>query len=169
MKFIAHRGNVYGKDEKWENTSKYIMEAIDAGFDVELDVWFVDGQFYLGHDEPGEKLPIVALLTTKKWKNLWFHCKNLEAIFEFSNETLDFDFFNAEWDSFTHYFWHDNDAVTLTSLGYLWTYPGEKLSSNSICVGPDWDDVNYTDEELKGCAGICSDFIAEHRERLQIS
>jgi hypothetical protein len=35
-----------------ENSPDYIWRAIQAGYNVEVDVWFVDGKFKLGHDEP---------------------------------------------------------------------------------------------------------------------
>ena len=33
-----------------------------------------------------------------------------------------------------NYFWHENDRFTITSKGYLWTYPGNKYSENSVIV-----------------------------------
>jgi hypothetical protein len=29
-----------------------ILKAIKLGYDVEIDIWVIDGAFYLGHDEP---------------------------------------------------------------------------------------------------------------------
>ena len=37
--YIAHRGNVNGKNESRENSPDYIMEAISLGFYVEIDVY----------------------------------------------------------------------------------------------------------------------------------
>ena len=28
-----------------------------------------------------------------------------------------------------NYFWHQNDKFTLTSKGYIWTFPGNKYSA----------------------------------------
>ena len=51
-----------------------------------------------------------------------------------------------------HCFWHQEDDVTLTSEGYMWTYPGKELTTNSIAVLPE--------EEIEvEVAGICSDYI----------
>ena len=49
---IAHRGNLYGPDPERENTIEVISEALALGYDVEIDIWLVDGKLYLGHDEP---------------------------------------------------------------------------------------------------------------------
>ena len=51
MILISHRGNLNGKTDD-ENKPKYIEEALSQGFDVEVDVWYDNKQFYLGHDEP---------------------------------------------------------------------------------------------------------------------
>jgi hypothetical protein len=50
MILISHRGNINGKQPSKENHPLYIFEAIKQGFQVEIDVWFIDGKFKLGHD-----------------------------------------------------------------------------------------------------------------------
>ena len=57
-----------------------------------------------------------------------------------------------------HYFWHEEDDYTITSKGFIWTYPGKKLFSNSICVLP--ENANYKNIN---CKGICSDFIDKYK------
>ena len=52
MILISHRGNISGKNSKLENNPDYIIEAKKKGFDVEVDVWFKNNKFYLGHDYP---------------------------------------------------------------------------------------------------------------------
>jgi hypothetical protein len=59
------------------------------------------------------------------------------------------------------YFWHQNDDITLTSNGYLWTYPGKKLTDKSIVVLPEFN--FYNKKDLKKCYGICSDFILNYK------
>ncbi len=39
MKYISHRGNLTGINLERENSPDYIMEAVTADFDVEVDVW----------------------------------------------------------------------------------------------------------------------------------
>ena len=50
MKLIAHRGNLHGPNPDKENSTDYINEAIESGYNVEIDVWFINNKWYLGHD-----------------------------------------------------------------------------------------------------------------------
>ena len=139
MILISHRGNINGIKSDLENKSEYINEALNQGFDVEIDVWWIDNQFYLGHDEPRYLVKEDFL----RKSGLWCHAKNIDAL----NQMIDSEM--------THCFWHQEDDVTLTSEGYLWTYPGKQLTSNSIAVLP----TTKPDVEV---TGICSDFIVRY-------
>ena len=134
MILISHRGNLNGKTDD-ENKPKYIEEALSQGFDVEVDVWYDNKQFYLGHDEPQYLIQKDFL----RKSGLWCHAKNIDALNEMLKEEI-------------HCFWHQEDDVTLTSEGYLWTYTGKQLTSNSIAVLP-------TTRPNVEVAGVCSDFI----------
>jgi len=46
---ISHRGNIDGKT-LLENQPSYIDDAIDLGYDVEIDIWYIGDKLYLGHD-----------------------------------------------------------------------------------------------------------------------
>ena len=50
MYLISHRGNINGIQKNKENEPHYINKAIESGFDVEVDVRFTEGKFFLGHD-----------------------------------------------------------------------------------------------------------------------
>jgi hypothetical protein len=52
-------------------------------------------------------------------------------------------------------FWHQEDDFTLTSSGFIWTYPNKNVLDNSIIVDndPKWKEKNYK------CYGVCSDYI----------
>jgi len=141
MIYISHRGNLEGKSEKDENNPDYILNAVDKGFDVEIDVWFKNDNFYLGHDDPIFKVDKEFLGRDQ----FWCHAKNHEALYEMSKINC-------------HYFWHQEDDYTLTSKGVLWVYPGKKLTKNSICVLPELSDYKIFD-----CLGICSDFIKRYK------
>jgi len=155
MKLIAHRGNTDGKNEDKENHPDYILEAINKGYDVEVDVWSVDGNIVLGHDEPQYDL---GPPQSEMWFNflspqshkLWLHCKNLEAL----GELFKYRDLNV--------FWHDTDAVVLTSKNFIWTFPNKPLLSNSICVLPELG-VNGN---LDKCYGLCSDSPLEYRNAI---
>jgi hypothetical protein len=138
MILIAHRGNVNGPDPKRENSPKYIQEALDKGYDVEIDVSYLDGKWMLGHDKPTYET------TTEFLKNphLWCHAKNIDGLNQMLKNGI-------------HCFFHDKDTVILTSKGYMWTYPGNKLTDKSICVMPEWEENENVDKSK--CVGICSD------------
>lgn len=143
MKLISHRGNLSGPNKDRENHPDYIDEAIKLGFDVEIDVWMVEGVLNLGHDEP--QYGITQQWLNDRYDKLWIHCKNIEAI---------------EWFSLIeglNYFWHEEDTVTLTSQNYIWAYPGKQPIKNSIAVMPEI----YKDN-TKDCLGICSDYIKNY-------
>lgn len=139
MKLISHRGNLSGPSSK-ENDPRYIDLALGAGFDAEVDLWYVKEVLYLGHDEPQYQIEYSWL--RERRDQLWIHCKNLDALFYLKQTNSD-----------CNYFWHQADDVTITSHGFLWTYPGKTLSSFSIAVMPEiqgFDNLNIA-------AGVCSD------------
>ena len=137
MILISHRGNMDGIYPEMENNPIYIDRALKNGYDVEIDVWYEDGTWYLGHDKPQYKIDLDYLKNDK----FWCHDKNIEALNRMLKEDI-------------HCFWHQEDDVTLTSKGYMWTYPGKPLTDNSICVKP-----KKNDKIMKKTFGICSDFI----------
>jgi hypothetical protein len=144
---IAHRGNTNGPIESWENEPTYIDMSIKKGFDVEVDVWYVDGQLYLGHDKP--QYGIDFRWFRDRLTNLWVHCKNIESIDYFQGCGYEFN-----------YFWHQEDDITLTSKNFIWTFPGKKLTPRSIAVLPE----SVKDWELTECLGICSDYIKKYKK-----
>ena len=56
MILISHRGNTNGVNHEKENSISYIEDALNLGFDVEVDVWYHEDNFYLRHDEQNIKL-----------------------------------------------------------------------------------------------------------------
>jgi len=145
MNLIAHRGNINGPDPSKENHPHYIEQAIGQGFDVEVDVRYspLDDKLYLGHDTC--QYPVTWFWFGAYKNNLWIHCKNIEALYEFSSGTSGFN-----------YFWHQNDDYAFTSKGYFWVYPGRYLFYHkSICVCPE---IACGGDWIK-CYGVCSDFI----------
>ena len=144
MILISHRGNLNGKNYLMENKSKYVDFALNKGYNVEVDVWLVGGEVYLGHDNPDEKININYL----KNKNIWCHCKNIDALNLMIKEKI-------------HCFFHIEDDVTLTSNNYLWTYPGKKITHNSIVVLP--EHLKNKNIDFSNAAGICSDYIENYK------
>ena len=144
MKFISHRGNLYGPNKSHENHPKYILNAIKMGFNVEVDVRIKDNFFYLGHDFPQYKIDAKFLINNK----LWCHAKDLNALNKLNKIK-------------SHFFWHQEDDVTITNKGFFWTYPGKQLFKKSICVLP--EKASY--KKFK-CFGICSDYIVKYKKKL---
>jgi len=154
MIIIAHRGNLHGPNSEKENHPDYVSDAINEGFDVEIDAWVINNKVYLGHDGPEYEV-------TKyfeyhgDWYNynghyvnspkLWIHCKNFEAL----NNDI---FFQSPR------FSHDKDDFTIAYCAcsaYIWTYPRNlPLGKKSIAVMPEmvanWD--------ISNAGGICTDF-----------
>ena len=102
MYLISHRGNINGIEKNNENNPDYINQAISSGYDVEVDVRYESGQFFLGHDFNQFEIKKEFLLN----KKLWCHAKTNEAL-------IALDGIKA------HYFWHQEDDYTITSKGFL--------------------------------------------------
>jgi hypothetical protein len=145
MILISHRGNINGKNDVRENSMFYIMEALTMGFDVEIDVWYINNEWFLGHDKPQYQINIDWVLNRKS--KLWVHCKNTESVIEFYRMNEDVNFF-----------WHQEDLLTITSAGYLWVYPGNQPLENTISVLPE-----LYNEDVSKCIGICSDYIIKYK------
>ena len=136
MKLISHRGNIEGSNPQRENDPEYILEAIDLGYDVEVDIW-ARKQLWLGHDKPQYPCPLSFLMQNRN--KLWIHCKNDEALFTL----IHFEYLNI--------FFHQEDDRTLNSKGYIWTYPNKSVCEKSVLVLE--DTRNYVG---KNCFGLCA-------------
>lgn len=146
MILISHRGNINGRKIEKENTEEYILEAINKGYNVEIDVWYFNDKWYLGHNEPEKLIDFNFLLNPK----FWIHAKSIDTLYELIK--------HKELKIFYHY----TDNVTLTSNNLLWTFPGKRLTKLSIAVLP--ENTNYEIDELKNCYGICSDNIQKYKD-----
>lgn len=143
MRLIAHRGNMTGPSAQ-ENHPDHIREALQAGFDVEVDVWLIDGDIWFGHDEPQYPAHITVLNN-----RYWLHCKNIEAL----------RFFGGIEINEANVFWHESDDYTLTNKRFIWTNIGKDLTGRSIMVMPEVTDSTLENTLDVDCAGICSDWI----------
>lgn len=138
MLIISHRGNTKGKDPETENNPKKVQELLNKNIHVEIDVWNYKKNYYLGHDEPVYKVDKNFLIQ----KNLWCHAKNIKAFKNLLNLKA-------------ICFWHQEDDYTLTSNGFIWTYPHKNVTKKSIIVDLDkhWINKNYK------CYGVCVDYL----------
>lgn len=152
MRLIAHRGNTCGVRHELENRPDYLDDALNMGFDIEIDVRVQNGKLFLGHDAP--QYMVNAEWMASRKERLWAHCKDIQAMEMLQglrSDGMDLNFF-----------WHENDTMTLTSGGYIWVYPGMQPIKNSIAVLPE-----IGDDDISDCAGICSDWVNRYRERIE--
>ena len=146
MIFISHRGNLNGADTDNENHPEYIKNALDEGYQVEIDVWSINNKLFLGHDNPEYSTDSSFLMQS----GLLCHAKNLEAL-----ECL--------LRLNTHCFYHDKDSYVLTSKGLIVSFPENALNSRTICMKPEL----LSAEAIKGCYGLCSDYIEIFRSNCE--
>lgn len=143
---IAHRGNLYGPNPEMENNPEYLMAAVDAGYQVEVDIWHEYGELYLGHDRPQYLVSRDFIFNLER--HAWFHCKNINALAYFSEHLQQMN-----------YFWHQEDQYTLTSRNFVWTYPGNPTTDKSVLVSLGRINPNAGFTGAKPY-GVCSDYVA---------
>jgi hypothetical protein len=139
MNIISHRGNVNGINKFLENNPTHIKDLLKSNIQVEIDVWLKDGVILLGHDEPQYTVNYEFL----KQNYLWCHAKNIDALYYMLEQNI------------KNCFWHQEDDFTLTSSGFIWTYPDKLITNKSIIVdlSENWKFKNYN------CLGVCVDFL----------
>jgi len=151
MLLIAHRGLTNGPNPTLENSPTQITNSINLGFDCEIDFWKIYNKFFLGHDEPQYEVDESFFFDS----SMWIHAKNIQALewlTGLTNKNLNF-------------FWHQSDDYTITSKGYIWTYPGKIYTDKSICVMPEQFLSIEKSLDLK-CYGICSDYVDNLRKMM---
>jgi hypothetical protein len=140
--WILHRGLMNGPDSENENKEELLWKRLSEGWDIEVDVWLVDGRLWLGHDKPTDLLRDVRLLEVSR---AWIHCKNIPMLQYMTEKNPGAPFFS-----------HDTDDAVLTSNGYIWCYPGFQAGRQSIVVMPERvPDVKFDISLLRG---VCSDY-----------
>ena len=145
MLYISHRGNCNGLNPERENTQDYIDETIKRGYDVEIDIWGINNEYWLGHDEPEYK-------TTRDWMyqrkdRLWIHCKNFEAL---SNLVRQPSF---------RVFYHEKEKYTIISNGLIWAHDLSEINSKCIVPLLSKEDIFTHIKNVDSCYGICSDYV----------
>lgn len=158
MKIIAHRGNLDGQNPSRENNPEYIDEAIESGFDVEIDLRYENNDFYLGHDRSQYQVPMSWLHQRKD--KLWIHCKDVKSIEVLSNSPVHF-----------HYFWHENDRYAVTSKGFGLVLVGQFPFKNSVIVMPEKIDLYsppYGDEYIENSYAIITDKAIHYSNRFGV-
>ena len=142
MKIISHRAYIDGEDPDVENHPAAIQALLDAGLGVEIDVWYIDGEYFLGHDDPKYHIQETFL----EQEGLWCHAKNKDAL-------------EHMLASGVHCFWHQEDDYTITSRGYIWAYPNKETSGkNTVLLFPE----RYPEIDEQKYDFICTDYINKY-------
>ncbi len=142
MIIISHRGNIKGPVPDKENRPSYIDCAIGNGYNVEIDVRLINGELWLGHDEPQYRIDHNWL--DKRRNYLWLHCKNLEAAKEC-----------WAYQSFCH----TGDPFTYTSAGKIWLHDlTQKIDNNTIIPLIDQIDILKFSLLNTNVFGVCTDY-----------
>lgn len=157
MKLIAHRALRDGPNSQLENHPLEIVECLNLGFDVEVDVWLNNGQWSLGHNAPTYSVDFEFLNRPQ----LWLHVKNWHAadkLVELYHSGYDLNFFD-----------HNKDQRTLTSKGYWWSQPGLPAGHRGVVVMPEWTTgaLQIEDALQFKCWGLCSDWVNRLQQALR--
>ena len=154
MKLISHRGNIKGIVSDKENRPSYIDSAIQLGLEVEVDVRYVDGNFWLGHDTAD--YVVTADWLKMRSKFLWLHCKDINA----AHKLKDID---AEM----KYFCHTSDPYVITSTGHLWVHD-LNTNLNTNCIIPLLslsDELNYKGNIVYA---VCTDYVSYYKHKFAL-
>ena len=141
---IAHRGLIDGPNHSIENSMTTITEWCRQGRASEIDIWWHCKAFWIGHDEPRERVSPEFLRS----EYLWIHAKNPDALYhlqKLSNE--------RGWG--LRIFYHTDEDYVLTTTGDTIIYPGL----------PDVEGWTYMMPEMGSiiptvASAICSDYQA---------
>ena len=144
MKFISHRGNTVGRHKIYENCPSTIQNVISNGYGVEIDVWYKNNKFFLGHDEP--EWEISDQFFKNNYQQLLIHCKNDEALFRLNTIPI------------LELFTHADDPFTLSSKNIILIHPHTVSNlRKGILMMPEMS--HYTIDEILEFDGIVSDNI----------
>jgi hypothetical protein len=141
---IAHRGLIDGPNHQAENSMTTTTEWCRQGRASEIDIWWHQGRFWIGHDEPREPVSPECLHS----EYLWIHAKNPEGLYhlqKLSNE--------KGWG--LRIFYHTDEDYVLTTTGDTIIYPGLPDMEGWTYMMPESSDVIPT-----VAAKICSDYQA---------
>lgn len=150
--YIAHRGNVRGPSTEKENCPSYIDEAIALGFDVEVDVRFIKGEWWLGHDGPQYRIDSSFL--TQRASRLWVHAKTPETMAAIRSLLPSLNAFE-----------HDRAPYAATTQHILWAYPGQSIDRHTVCVMPETVPWAYSEKDIRLCKGVCTDYPLLYKQR----
>jgi hypothetical protein len=142
---ICHRGNFWGKGTDEENSPETLDKRDAEKQDVECDVWYKDGQLWLGHDKPEHRTTWAWLLETPR---RLIHAKD-GPTFEHLIHEVGIHGYDL------HFFYHTNEDYALTNKGLVIVCPGRDLLKGSLHMMPEMELIEI--EQREQLFAICSD------------
>ena len=128
QKFIAHRGNVSGRFVPDENKPERIDELNAKGVGCEIDVWYTQGSWFLGHDEPQHNVSFEWLMKSLPLR--LYHCKNAAAL-----DKLHLECGRLGYE--VNLFYHTVEDYAITSRGHIVVHPDQMCLPDSIEMMPE--------------------------------
>ena len=156
MIIISHRGNISGPNPSRENHPTYIDEAIQSGYQVEVDIRYLDKKWYLGHDGADYKVSINWM--KRRNHHIWWHAKSLDTLVEFGKLNRKPLSVSNKKQSFI-YFWHQSDDYTLTSFEHIWTFPNKPIRGKQSIIVLNEEGATPP----PGILGICTDYPEDYK------
>jgi len=153
MKIISHRGNINGVVIDKENRPSYLDCAIQSGYEVETDIRYINGEYWLGHDTPDYKINESWILN--RTENIWFHCKDLNSTIQLKKLSKDIK-----------YFCHSQDPYVLTSTNHLWVHD-LSLNLDETCIIPLLDENSIINFSNKIVYAVCTDYVSFSKYELK--
>jgi dTDP-glucose pyrophosphorylase len=130
LKFVSNCGNTCDRNIEDEGNPRFVVDAITAGFDVKIDVWFyargdplpsvdfaasdvkaTSGRYYVGCAAPRYEVSLEFL--ERYSKHLWICCRNVRGLSHFAGMP-GFQFFSED----------GGGDLVLTSHRNQWTREG---------------------------------------------
>lgn len=154
MKFISHRGNIFGPNPDHDNNPTWIKYLLSSGITVEVDIWYdkKTSNYFLGNKEPIHKFYPIDY--QHRFNQIIFDCKTVETYLRLQ------DFYTTGVYSRPDCIFHQSEKVVHSTSGRLWFFPQyiPDFTSNkcddAVLVVPDKNKVPYT---WRGY--VCSDYI----------
>lgn len=175
MNYISHRGNISGRNPKKENHPDYIKAAINEGYEVEVDIWYNNNQYCLGHNKP--LYPIKKEFLRKYSCSTLLHCKDIKTYKTFYNNSIGNSFFFSDKDAITVLL---ENFCDIRGSSLIQCFTSSVLLDYSICMMPEesgWyfnrqysspsNEKRAIKKALSVCAAVCTDNINYYKGLLR--
>ncbi len=134
MKLIAKRGLFEGPNPETENTVKQIQLALSKGYWVEVDIWKINNEWFIGHDVRKRSINLNKTFAGY-FDKIYFHCKNQEA----------YDGLESNSNNFIH----NEENYAITSKGEKWQHGNFGKSVYCKRLNGDWEKVGIYRDNFK--------------------